>query len=88
MLFKINISLLFTQSYLVFSYIYLYIYRQTGWTFLCTAFCVISCVDVSALFVCSSGIDNNGLRQTEVVNKQEEFLPPTLLLSVYLEQLS
>ncbi|XP_026199723.1 R3H domain-containing protein 4 [Anabas testudineus] len=32
----------------------------------------------------SASTDNNGSRQTEVVNKQEEFLPPTPLLSVYL----
>ncbi|XP_073682133.1 R3H domain-containing protein 4 [Garra rufa] len=30
----------------------------------------------------------NGARQTKVVNKQDEFLPPQPLLSVYLEQLS
>uniref|UniRef100_A0A1A7YS04 R3H domain containing 4 n=1 Tax=Iconisemion striatum TaxID=60296 RepID=A0A1A7YS04_9TELE len=36
----------------------------------------------------SASIDNNGCRQTEVVNKQEEFLPPDLLLSAYLEQMS
>ncbi|KAF3690756.1 R3H domain-containing protein 4 [Channa argus] len=36
----------------------------------------------------SASNDNNGLRQTEVVNKQEEFLPPTPLLSVYLERMS
>lgn len=35
-----------------------------------------------------SGIDNNGSRQTEVVNKQEAFLPPTLQLSAYLERMS
>uniref|UniRef100_A0A8C2KLD8 R3H domain-containing protein 4-like n=1 Tax=Cyprinus carpio TaxID=7962 RepID=A0A8C2KLD8_CYPCA len=36
----------------------------------------------------SASSDCNGARQTEVVNKQEEFLPPQPLLSVYLEQLS
>ncbi|KAK5607826.1 hypothetical protein CRENBAI_010505 [Crenichthys baileyi] len=36
----------------------------------------------------SASIDYNGSRQTEVVNKQEEFLPPGLLLSAYLEQMS
>uniref|UniRef100_A0A1A8CT59 R3H domain containing 4 n=1 Tax=Nothobranchius kadleci TaxID=1051664 RepID=A0A1A8CT59_NOTKA len=36
----------------------------------------------------SASIDNNGRRQTEVANKQEEFLPPDLLLSAYLEQMS
>ncbi|XP_061884463.1 R3H domain-containing protein 4 [Entelurus aequoreus] len=34
----------------------------------------------------SSSSDMNGSRQTEVVNKQEDFLPPTPLLSAYLEQ--
>nr|XP_057928391.1 R3H domain-containing protein 4 [Doryrhamphus excisus] len=34
----------------------------------------------------SSSKDLNGLRQTEVVNKQEDFLPPTPLLSAYLDQ--
>ncbi|XP_051930369.1 R3H domain-containing protein 4 [Hippocampus zosterae] len=34
----------------------------------------------------SSSSDLNGSRQTEVVNKQEDFLPPTLLLSAYLDQ--
>ncbi|XP_012735464.2 R3H domain-containing protein 4 [Fundulus heteroclitus] len=36
----------------------------------------------------SASIDSDGSRQTEVVNKQEEFLPPGLLLSAYLEQMS
>lgn len=36
----------------------------------------------------SASTDYNGSRQTEVVNKQEEFLPPGLLLSAYLEQMS
>ncbi|XP_013862742.1 R3H domain-containing protein 4 [Austrofundulus limnaeus] len=36
----------------------------------------------------SASINYNGSRQTEVVNKQEEFLPPNLLLSAYLEQMS
>ncbi|KAF1385541.1 hypothetical protein PFLUV_G00108840 [Perca fluviatilis] len=36
----------------------------------------------------SASTDYNGSRQTEVVNKQEEFLPPRLLLSVYLEKMS
>ncbi|XP_015249407.1 R3H domain-containing protein 4 [Cyprinodon tularosa] len=36
----------------------------------------------------SASIDYNGSRQTKVVNKQEEFLPPGLLLSAYLEQMS
>ncbi|XP_070765577.1 R3H domain-containing protein 4 [Enoplosus armatus] len=36
----------------------------------------------------SASTDNNGSRQTEVVNKQEEFLPPRLLLSAHLEQMS
>ncbi|XP_028260595.1 R3H domain-containing protein 4 [Parambassis ranga] len=34
----------------------------------------------------SASTDYNGSRQTEVVNKQEKFLPPQLLLSAYLEQ--
>lgn len=41
-----------------------------------------------SLFVGLSGTDNNGSRQTEVVNKQEQFLPPRLLLSAYVEQMS
>ncbi|XP_040895901.1 R3H domain-containing protein 4 [Toxotes jaculatrix] len=36
----------------------------------------------------SASTDYNGSRQTEVVNKQEEFLPPALLLSAYLERMS
>ncbi|CAM4732936.1 hypothetical protein PO909_020823 [Leuciscus waleckii] len=36
----------------------------------------------------SASSDCNGARQTEVVNKQEEFLPPQSLLSAYLEQFS
>ncbi|KAM4575389.1 R3H domain-containing protein 4 [Fundulus diaphanus] len=36
----------------------------------------------------SASIDSDGSRQTEVVNKQEEFLPPGLLLSAYLEGMS
>uniref|UniRef100_UPI003AAD5D88 R3H domain-containing protein 4 n=1 Tax=Centroberyx gerrardi TaxID=166262 RepID=UPI003AAD5D88 len=36
----------------------------------------------------SASSDCNGARQTEVVNKQEEFLPPSPLLSAYLEQMS
>ncbi|KAM9385090.1 R3H domain-containing protein 4 [Pholidichthys leucotaenia] len=36
----------------------------------------------------SASTNYNGLRQTEVVNKQEVFLPPHLLLSAYLEQMS
>ncbi|XP_031715269.1 R3H domain-containing protein 4 isoform X2 [Anarrhichthys ocellatus] len=36
----------------------------------------------------SASSDYNRSRQTEVVNKQEAFLPPTLLLSAYLEQMS
>lgn len=36
----------------------------------------------------SASTDYNGSRQTEVVNKQEEFLPPILLLSAHLEQMS
>ncbi|XP_047443909.1 R3H domain-containing protein 4 [Mugil cephalus] len=36
----------------------------------------------------SASSDYNGSRQTEVVNKQEEFLPPGLLLSAYLGQMS
>ncbi|XP_029356351.1 R3H domain-containing protein 4 [Echeneis naucrates] len=36
----------------------------------------------------SASTSSNGSRQTEVINKQEEFLPPTLLLSAYLEQMS
>ncbi|XP_034561207.1 R3H domain-containing protein 4 [Notolabrus celidotus] len=36
----------------------------------------------------SASTDYNGTRQTEVVNKQEEFLPPGRLLSAYLEQMS
>lgn len=36
----------------------------------------------------SASTDYNGSRQTQVVNKQEEFLPPGLLLSAYLEQMS
>ncbi|XP_023147406.1 R3H domain-containing protein 4 [Amphiprion ocellaris] len=35
----------------------------------------------------SASTDCNGSRQTEVVNKQEEFLPPQHLLSAYLEQM-
>ncbi|KAG5850844.1 R3H domain-containing protein 4 [Anguilla anguilla] len=35
----------------------------------------------------SASSDCNGARQTEVVNKQDEFLPPSPLLSAYLEQL-
>uniref|UniRef100_A0A3P9HQR4 R3H domain containing 4 n=1 Tax=Oryzias latipes TaxID=8090 RepID=A0A3P9HQR4_ORYLA len=35
----------------------------------------------------SASSDHKGSRQTEVVNKQEEFLPPSPLLSAYLEQL-
>lgn len=41
-----------------------------------------------SLFVGLSGTYHNGSRQTEVVNKQEEFLPPRLLLSAYVEQMS
>lgn len=37
---------------------------------------------------CITGTDCNGARQTKVVNKQEEFLPPRPLLSAYLEQRS
>ncbi|XP_060734101.1 R3H domain-containing protein 4 isoform X1 [Tachysurus vachellii] len=36
----------------------------------------------------SASTDCNGSRQTKVVNKQEEFLPPSPLLSAYLEQRS
>uniref|UniRef100_A0A8D3DG28 R3H domain containing 4 n=1 Tax=Scophthalmus maximus TaxID=52904 RepID=A0A8D3DG28_SCOMX len=36
----------------------------------------------------SASTNYDGSRQTEVVNKQEEFLPPTLQLSAYLEQMS
>ncbi|XP_055039631.1 R3H domain-containing protein 4 isoform X2 [Misgurnus anguillicaudatus] len=36
----------------------------------------------------SASSDCNGARQTEVVNKQEAFLPPEPLLSAYLEQLN
>ncbi|XP_028301018.1 R3H domain-containing protein 4 [Gouania willdenowi] len=36
----------------------------------------------------SASSDCKGKRQTEVVNRQEEFLPPQLLLSAYLEQMS
>ncbi|KAF7656315.1 hypothetical protein LDENG_00043680 [Lucifuga dentata] len=36
----------------------------------------------------SASTDCNGARQTEVVNKQKEFVPPRLLLSTYLEQMS
>ncbi|XP_034387100.1 R3H domain-containing protein 4 [Cyclopterus lumpus] len=36
----------------------------------------------------SASSDYNRSRQTEVVNKQDEFLPPTLLLSAFLEQMS
>ncbi|CAB1449853.1 unnamed protein product [Pleuronectes platessa] len=36
----------------------------------------------------SASTDHNRSRQTEVVNKQDEFLPPALLLSAYLEQMS
>lgn len=35
-----------------------------------------------------TGTDCNGARQTKVMNKQEEFLPPSPLLSAYLEQRS
>ncbi|XP_020511082.2 R3H domain-containing protein 4 [Labrus bergylta] len=36
----------------------------------------------------SASTDYNGSRQTEVVNKQEEFLPPGRLLSAHLERMS
>ncbi|XP_040040606.1 R3H domain-containing protein 4 [Gasterosteus aculeatus] len=36
----------------------------------------------------STSTNYNRTRQTKVVNKQEDFLPPTLQLSAYLEQLS
>ncbi|XP_033821258.1 R3H domain-containing protein 4 [Periophthalmus magnuspinnatus] len=36
----------------------------------------------------SLSTDSNGSRQTEVVNKQSQFLPPSLLLSAYLERMS
>ncbi|XP_026873186.2 R3H domain-containing protein 4 [Electrophorus electricus] len=36
----------------------------------------------------SASSDCNGARQTKVVNKQDEFLPPCPLLSAYLEQMS
>ncbi|XP_039623121.1 R3H domain-containing protein 4 [Polypterus senegalus] len=36
----------------------------------------------------SASLDRDGKRQTRVVNHQKEFLPPGLLLSTYLEQLS
>ncbi|KAL6469310.1 hypothetical protein MHYP_G00228340 [Metynnis hypsauchen] len=36
----------------------------------------------------SASFDCNGARQTKVVNKREEFLPPCPLLSAYLEQMS
>ncbi|XP_014872492.1 R3H domain-containing protein 4 [Poecilia latipinna] len=36
----------------------------------------------------SASINYNGSRQTEVTNKQDEFLPPGLLLSAYLEKMS
>ncbi|XP_041861163.1 R3H domain-containing protein 4 [Melanotaenia boesemani] len=36
----------------------------------------------------STSTNYKGSRQTEVMNKQEEFLPPRLLLSAYLEQMS
>ncbi|XP_006639872.2 R3H domain-containing protein 4 [Lepisosteus oculatus] len=36
----------------------------------------------------SASCDCDGTRQTEVMNKQEEFLPPELLLSAYLEKMS
>uniref|UniRef100_A0A3P8WUW4 R3H domain containing 4 n=2 Tax=Cynoglossus semilaevis TaxID=244447 RepID=A0A3P8WUW4_CYNSE len=36
----------------------------------------------------SASTDYNGTRQTEVVNKQEKFFPPSPLLSAYLEQMS
>uniref|UniRef100_A0A3Q3W3D0 R3H domain-containing protein n=1 Tax=Mola mola TaxID=94237 RepID=A0A3Q3W3D0_MOLML len=36
----------------------------------------------------SASTYHNGSRQTEVVNKQDMFLPPTLLLSAYVEQMS
>ncbi|KAJ8408336.1 hypothetical protein AAFF_G00257500 [Aldrovandia affinis] len=36
----------------------------------------------------SASSDCNGARQTKVVNKQDEFLPPQPLLSAYLEQMS
>ncbi|KAJ8278671.1 hypothetical protein COCON_G00057370 [Conger conger] len=36
----------------------------------------------------SASSDCNGARQTEVVNKQDAFLPPNPMLSAYLEQLS
>ncbi|XP_061594537.1 R3H domain-containing protein 4 [Cololabis saira] len=36
----------------------------------------------------SASTNHNGSRQTEVVNKQKDFLPPEHLLSAYLEQMS
>lgn len=36
----------------------------------------------------SLSTDLNGSRQTEVMNKQSQFLPPSLLLSAYLENMS
>lgn len=36
----------------------------------------------------SLSTDLNGSRQTEVMNKQSQFLPPSLLLSAYLESMS
>ncbi|KAL7867224.1 hypothetical protein AOLI_G00150380 [Acnodon oligacanthus] len=36
----------------------------------------------------SASSNCNGARQTKVINKREEFLPPCLLLSAYLEQMS
>lgn len=42
----------------------------------------------SLLFVRLEGTYHNGSRRTEVVNKQEVFLPPRLLLSAYVERMS
>lgn len=40
------------------------------------------------LFVRLEGTYHDGSRLTEVVNKQEVFLPPRLLLSAYVERMS
>lgn len=63
---------------------YINLFTQPGWKKPAQCFSVTW----DCLFVGPSGTDYNGSRQTEVVNKQEEFLPPRLLLSVYLEQMS
>lgn len=45
-------------------------------------------VQTTLLSVCLEGTFHDGSRLTEVVNKQEVFLPPRLLLSAYVERMS